>query len=72
MKIFLTTFASSDLKSSVKRFRSQAEQLGMYDRIFIFNENDLNDDFNKYVSSLIKKGKKGGMDILFGSAFFIN
>ena len=70
MKIFLTTFASSDLKSSVKRFRSQAEQLGIYDRIFIFNENDLNDDFNKYVSSLIKKGKKRGYGYFVWQCFF--
>ena len=42
------------------RFKSQAEEMGVYDHIHLFNPNDLNDDFKKYVLSLIKKGKKRG------------
>ena len=34
--------------------------MGVYDYIHLFNPNDLNDDFKKYVLSLIKKGKKRG------------
>ena len=60
MKIHLATFYSFDLKRSAKRFKSQAEEMGVYDYIHLFNPNDLNDDFKKYVLSLIKKGKKRG------------
>ena len=58
MKIHLATFYSFDLKRSATRFKSQAEEMGVYDYIHLFNPNDLNDDFKKYVLSLIKKGKK--------------
>ena len=60
MKVHLATFYSFDLKRSAVRFKSQAEEMGVYDHIHLFNPNDLNDDFKKYVLSLIKKGKKRG------------
>ena len=34
--------------------------MNFYDYIHIFNQNDLNDDFKKYVSDLLKMGKKRG------------
>ena len=60
MKVHLATFYSFDLKRSATRFKSQAEEMGVYDYIHLFNLNDLNDDFKNYVLSLIKKGKKRG------------
>ena len=60
MKVHLATFYSFDLKRSATRFKSQAEEMGVYDYIHLFNPNDLNDDFKNYVLSLIKKGKKRG------------
>jgi len=60
MKIHLATFYSSDLKRSAERFRYQANEMNFYDHIHIFNQNDLNDDFKKYVSDLLKMGKKRG------------
>jgi len=60
MKIHLATFYSSDLKRSAQRFKYQAEEMGIYDHIHIFSQNDLNLDFKNYVSELIKKGKKRG------------
>ena len=52
MKIHLATFYSSDLKRSAQRFKYQAEEMGIYDHIHIFSQNDLNLDFKNYVSEL--------------------
>lgn len=60
MKIHLATFYSSDLKRSAERFKKQAKDMGVYDYIYIFNQDDLNDDFKNYISILLKKGKKRG------------
>ena len=70
MKIYLTTFASSDLKQSAKRFKKQAEQMGIYDKIFIFSEKDFDDDFKKYVFSLIKKSKSMGYGYFVWQSYF--
>tara|TARA_A100001234_G_scaffold181226_1_gene163905 strand:+ start:925 stop:1800 length:876 start_codon:yes stop_codon:yes gene_type:complete len=60
MKVHLATFYSLDLKRSANRFRQQVEEMGIYDYVHIFNQNDLNDDFKNYISQLLKKGKKRG------------
>jgi hypothetical protein len=60
MKIHLATFYSSDLRRSAERFKKQADEMGVYDRIHIFNQNDLNDDFKNYISTLLKNKKKKG------------
>ena len=70
MKIHLATFYSFDLKRSATRFKSQAEEMGVYDHIHLFNPNDLNDDFKKYVLSLIKKGKKRVKNIIHKTKMF--
>jgi len=60
MKINLATFYSSDLKRSADRFKEQATLMNVYDNIYIFNQDDLNDDFKEYILKLLKKGKKRG------------
>ena len=60
MKIYLATFYSSDLKRSATRFKHQAEAMRIYDKILIYNQDDLNQDFKDYISMLLKKGKKRG------------
>ena len=60
MKIYLATFYSSDLKRSAERFKNQAKLMDVYDDIFIFNQDDLNEDFKEYISILLKKGKTRG------------
>ena len=60
MKIYLATFYSSDLKRSAIRFQEQAEAMKVYDKVYIFSQNDLNEDFKNYVYELLKKGKKRG------------
>ena len=52
MKIHLATFYSSDLKRSAERFKKQANEMGLYDCINIFNQEDLNNDFKSYISTL--------------------
>ena len=70
MKVYLTSFASSDLSRSAKRFREQAEKMKVYDEIFIFNEKNLDKDFSQYVMSLIKKGKKRGYAYWVWQSYF--
>ena len=60
MKIHLATFYTSDLKRSAERFKKQAEAMNIYDEIFIFNQDDLNSDFKKYISTLLSDGKNRG------------
>ena len=70
MKVYLTSFASSDLSRSAKRFREQAEKMKIYDEILIFNEKNLDKDFSQYVESLIRKGKKRGYGYWVWQSFF--
>ena len=60
MKIYLATFYSSDLKRSANRFKHQAEEMKVYDKILIYNQDDLNKDFKDYINMLLKKGKERG------------
>ena len=60
MKIYLATFYSSDLKRSANRFKQQAEEMKVYDKIFVYNQDDLNQDFKDYIHMLLKKGKERG------------
>ena len=40
-KIYLCTFASSDLDRSVKRFKKQANELNVYEKINIYRPKNL-------------------------------
>jgi hypothetical protein len=60
MKKYLASFYSPDLKRSAIRFKLQAEKMQVYDEIFLFNKDDLDEDFTNYVDDLLKKGKKRG------------
>ncbi len=60
MEIHLATFYSLDLKRSAERFEKQAREMNVYNHIHIFNQDDLNDDFKNYISTLLKKGKSRG------------
>jgi len=70
MKVYLSSFASSDLSRSAKRFKKQAEKMKIYDEIFIFNENNLDKDFSEYVKSLIKNGKHKGYGYWVWQSYF--
>ena len=70
MKIYLSTFYSSDLKRSAKRFKEQAENMEIYDKIFLFEQSDLNDDFKKYVKSLLEIGKIKGYGYWVWQTYF--
>ena len=70
MKICLSTFYSSDLKRSANRFKEQAEKMKIYDKVFIFGRNDLNEDFKQYVNSLLQIGKKKGYGYWVWQTYF--
>ena len=70
MKIYLSTFYSSDLKRSANRFEIQAKDMQIYDKIFMFTEKNLNEDFKEYVNSLLKLGKKKGYGYWVWQTFF--
>ena len=55
--IYICSFASSDLKESILRFRNQANEMGIYKNIKIFNENNLSEKKKNQINELnrIKK-----------------
>ena len=59
-KIILLAFASNDLKKSIDRIYSQAKESKFYDKIKIFNSNNLSSELNNKVNFLLSKGKKRG------------
>ena len=59
-KIILVSFATNDLKRSIKRFETQALKSNFYKKIYIFTPDNLPDQINKKLNNLIKKGKKRG------------
>lgn len=62
--LYLCSFASPDLKSSVKRFINQADEMSLYKKVKIFGWNDLSLDKKKQIEIFFKKNNKR----LFGYA----
>ena len=60
MKVHLASFYSSDLKRSAERFKNQAQSMEVYDHVHLCTFDDLNEDFQHYVKSLLKIGKTRG------------
>ncbi len=59
MKKFFLTFGSSDLRNSLNRINEQARALNYYDEIFIFDENNLEQNFKVSFQKHLKKGVRG-------------
>ena len=57
-KIYLCSFASSDLDRSVKRFKKQANELNVYEKINIYRPKNLSNELKSKVNKLLKSGKK--------------
>ena len=57
-KIYLCSFASSDLDRSVKRFKKQANELNVYEKINIYRPKNLSNELKEKVNKLLKIGKK--------------
>ena len=68
-KIILFSFATLDLKKSIKRLKNQALISGYYDDIKIITPNDFDFETKKKAKDLIKKGKSEAMVIGFGNLF---
>ena len=59
-KIILVSFATSDLKRSIKRLKIQAESSKFYHQIKIITPNDLSTENKDKINFLLKRGKKRG------------
>ena len=59
MKKFFVTFGDSRLKRSAGRIRRQAEAMGVYDRIVVANEYDLDSDFRERFKTRLIRGTRG-------------
>ena len=64
INLYLCSFASSDLKNSIKRFAKQAKENSLYKEVKIFGWNDLSLNKKKQIEAFIKKNNKR----LFGYA----
>ena len=54
MKKILVSFGDSRMKLQSERLQRQAEEMNIYDKIYICNENDLSSDFcEKYAKELV-------------------
>ena len=71
-KIILFSFATLDLKKSIKRLKNQALSSGYYDDIIIITPNDFDFETKKKVKDLIKKGKKRGYGYWFWKPFYLS
>jgi hypothetical protein len=59
-KITLISFATLDLKRSVKRFISQAKDSNYYDKIKIFNPDEFNEIVKKKINFYLSQKKTRG------------
>lgn len=60
-KIYFLTFADSSLKPSLKRIKKQAQEMAIFDEIYVYTENDLPNNIYNDVKTIIEKtGKTRG------------
>ncbi len=59
-KIILVSFATNDLKRSIRRLKIQAENSKFYGQIKIITPNDLSNEIQNKINILLKRGKKRG------------
>lgn len=55
MKVYLCSFATNDLRYSIKRFKKQASELNFYEDIKIFSPKDLSFKKKEQINELYKK-----------------
>ena len=58
-KIYFCTFADSRLQPSLNRIRKEAKISGFFDKLFIFNEFNLNKEFKKKFKDVLKYNVRG-------------
>ena len=71
-KIILLAFATLDLKKSIDRLKSQAENSTYYDIIKILTPNDFDNNEKNKIDDLIKNGKKRGYGYWFWKPLLIS
>ena len=66
-KIYLCSFASSDLDLSVKRFLFQANKMNIYSDIKVYRPKDLSSELKKELKNYLKMVEKTDtMDLIYG------
>lgn len=58
-KIYFCTFSDSRLQPTLKRIENEAKFSGFFDKVFIFNEFNLNKEFKKKFKGVLKYNVKG-------------
>lgn len=56
---FFLSFADSQYKEALSRIKQQAQNIGVYDEIFVLNESDLNDDYREKYKDVLQFGIRG-------------
>jgi hypothetical protein len=59
-KKYICAFADNRLKPTLVRFGKQAKEMGIYDGIFLYTENNLDKDFRKFFKDKLKIGRGFG------------
>ena len=68
--IILLSFATSDLKKSIKRFVLQAQNSNYYDQIEIITPNELSNHNKEKISKFLNQGKNVGIATGIGNLYF--
>jgi len=58
-KKYFCTFADSRMKKSLQRVEKQVRESNFFDKIFIYDENDLDPGFREYFKDKLVKGSRG-------------
>lgn len=58
-KIVFVSFADSRMSAAIERIRKQAEEMGIFDEIYVWNEHDLDASFKEKWAHILKPGVRG-------------
>ena len=64
-KKYLISFASPDLKKSMRRYYDQSKEMNFYDDINVFSISDLEERHQKFIFHLLKNNKTNGYGYWF-------
>ncbi len=57
--LVFVSFADSRMAAAIERIRKQAEAMGVFDEIYVWNEHDLDDSFREKWAHLLNPGVRG-------------
>ena len=71
-KKYLISFASPDLKKSMRRYYDQSKEMNFYDDINVFSISDLEERHQKFIFDLLKNNIKNGYGYWFWKPLIIS